>query len=638
MKPFLPLLAFLCATVSAHAQPFTQPAASTTAPAGAGLIAANATVTNGILTISLKSNGGEFTAWTHVFIDLGPAAKPSYNHTSGKPAGNSLEILLEGAQAYRFTGDSPNVWSWTPLSGVTVERTVTGDTLTLKTPLAPLGLPSGGAIKLFAATYTENYADTLDTIPRDTRAWNLVVPKYSAPLTGKTTSAVTPLPARTDARAAFKKIQSYSCFYGPGRTTDLVTRDAAIIETRAQSVAEVNALRAAGRLAIGYISIGEDSELRTGDAKGPGGYDSSYFDRNNDNLPDKNETWNSYFANAASPAWRARFLSRAAEIIKSHGVDGFFLDTVETSLGYRDSFPAMVSLIRELRARHPSAVIVLNRGWDLLPDLGATPDGIMFESFTLSYDFAEKRYVTLRPSAWDHGLEVWQTLIRPAQQKHGLVALALDYAPAADSPEVALACDRAVTFGMIPCVTSIMLDAFYDIAYRGRTDARWLSPAETAGNRIVILDTPRNGFPAGTRVTPSSNYADYTVAAVVDGVADKTVLGWRDRAWASSESRAEHSLEFSFPPVSAATGVTIEWARDNGRAFPARAFRVEVRPAGPDATAWTRVAQVKDNTVEHSLITFDPATITALRIVQSVAGGASDRPNLMWVQQVSLIR
>src|SRR5690606_27662894 len=107
---------------------------------------------------------------------------------------------------------------------------------------------------------------------------------------------------------------------------------------------------------------------------------------------------------------------------------------------------------------------VLNRGWDLLPDLGATPDGIMFESFTLSYDFAEKRYITMRASAWDHGLEVWKNLIRPAQQKHGLVALALDYAPSADSPEIALAYDRATTLGMIPCVTSIMLDAFYDIA------------------------------------------------------------------------------------------------------------------------------------------------------------------------------
>ncbi|MFA6962309.1 MAG: discoidin domain-containing protein [Opitutaceae bacterium] len=639
MKPTLLLfLALLGATVTAQSQPFTQPASATNAPAGAGLIAANAAVANGILTLSLKSNGGDFTAWTHVFIDLGPAAKPSYNHTSGKPAGNGLEILLEGAQAYRFTGDTPYVWSWAPLSGVTVERTITGDTLTLKTPLAPLGLPSGGTVKIFAATYTENYADTLDTIPRDTRSWTFAVPKYNAPLPGKTTSAVTPLPARSDARSAFKKIQSYSCFYGPGRTPDLVTRDAAIIETRAQSVAEVNALRAAGRLAIGYISIGEDSELRTGDTKGPGGYDSTYFDRNGDNLPDKNETWNSYFANAASPAWRTHFLARADEIIKTHGVDGFFLDTIETSLSYRDSFPAMVSLIHELRARHPSAVIVMNRGWDLLPDLGATPDGIMFESFTLSYDFAEKRYVTMRPSAWDQGLAIWQKLIHPAQQKYGLVALALDYAPSADSPEIALAYDRAATLGMIPCVTSIMLDSFYDIAYQGRPDARWFSPAETADTRIVTMDTERNGFPAGTRVTPSSNYADYTVAAVVDGVTDKTSLGWRDRAWASTESRDEHSLEFTLPAASSASGVTIDWARDNGRAFPARSFRVEVRPAGPDATAWTRVDQVKDNTSERSLITFDPADITGLRIVQASSGGASARPNLMWVEQVSLVR
>ncbi|HEY9249225.1 MAG TPA: hypothetical protein VIO38_08840 [Rariglobus sp.] len=178
MKPFfLPLFALLCATFSVQAQPFTQPAAATTAPKGAGMLAANATVTNGILTLSLKSNGGDFTAWTHVFIDLGPAAKPSYNHSSGAPAGNGLEILFEGTQAYRFTGDSPTVWSWAPLSGVTVERTVAGDTLTLKTPLASLGLPPGGTVKIFAATYTENYADTLDTLPREMRSWSFTVPR-----------------------------------------------------------------------------------------------------------------------------------------------------------------------------------------------------------------------------------------------------------------------------------------------------------------------------------------------------------------------------------------------------------------------------------------------------------------------------
>lgn len=176
---FLLLLALLGS--SALAAPFTQTAPDNAVPADAALVAANATVANGVLTLALKTDGGDFTSWTHVFIDLGPDARPSYDHSSGKPAGRGLEILLEGGQAYRFSGDSPSVWSWTPIAGVTVERTVTGSTLTLKTPLAPLGLPSGGTVKLFAVTYTANYADTLDTLPRDAHAWTFAVPKYTAP-------------------------------------------------------------------------------------------------------------------------------------------------------------------------------------------------------------------------------------------------------------------------------------------------------------------------------------------------------------------------------------------------------------------------------------------------------------------------
>lgn len=281
---------------------------------------------------------------------------------------------------------------------------------------------------------------------------------------------------RADARAAFKKIRSYACYYGPGRAAELASRDAVILETRAQTPAEVSALRAAGRLAIAYISIGEDHHLRAGDGLGPGGRDSAYFDRDGDGNADKNGVWGSYYANAASPSWRAFFLGNAARLRESHGVDGFFLDTVETCLLYPESRDGMVSLIRELRRAQPDAIIVLNRGWDLLPELGDVPDGVMFESFTLSYDFSSKTYVSLSPGDLDWGLAVWRRLLRPAQEKHGLVLLSLDYVPSADDPAMKRALDRAETLGFVPFVSSILLDSFYAVDLRGKRDERWLAP------------------------------------------------------------------------------------------------------------------------------------------------------------------
>ncbi len=327
-------------------------------------------------------------------------------------------------------------------------------------------------------------------------------------------------------------------------------------------------------------------------------------------------------------------------MIDSHGVDGFFLDTIETCLNYPESFDAMVSLIKDLRAAHPDKVIVMNRGWDLLPDLGVTADGLMFESFTLSYDFGDKEYVTMRPSAWDHGLDIWKKLLHPAQEQYGLVVLALDYAASADAADIPFALDRAATLGLIPCFTTISLDAFYDVDNTGKVDEKWFALQETKESRDVTLTEPTNGFPAETVISPSSNYPDYSAAAVIDGVASgepKQALGWRARAWASMEQPGEHFLEIALPDGVEAKGVEIDWAWDSGETYSAKNFRVEIQPAGA-VGQWETITRLEDNAAPTNKIDLPDGEFTGLRIVQASAGGASLRPNLMWVEQVKLLR
>lgn len=609
------------------------------APAGATLLAGDSRVDDRRLVLTLRAASAPLTPWTHVFLDTTDRGM-GFRHGSGAAAGRGLDLLIEGEVVYRFTGTNAEVWSWERLPDVAATRAVSGDTLTITLPLAALATGAERPMRAFAATYSDNYAVTLDTLPRGAGAWTIDLARSTTQVAKPIASAAAPLPARADARAAFRKIRSYACYYGAGHSAELLTRDAAIIEARAQTPAEVNALRAAGRLAIGYISIGEDHNLRKGDGLGPGGNDSGYFDRDGDGAADKNGVWASYYANAASPSWRAYFLANAARLRATHGVDGFFLDTVETCLLYPESRDGMVSLIKELRAAHPDAIIVLNRGWDLLPALGDTADGLMFESFTLSYDFGEKRYEVMRPSAWDFGLDVWRRLLRPAQEKHGLVVLALDYAGSAEDPNVKLAYDRAATLGMVPCVTSILLDAFYDISYRGTRDERWLRPSETVESRVLTLDASRNGFPAGTRYFPDSNHGDYTAAPVLDGVgagAAKAALGWRDRAWASRESPDEHWLEFAFPSATRGAALEIEWAWDNGLCHAAREFRVEIQPAGA-VGQWSTVARFSGNAGETNRVALPAMEFTGVRVVQAAGGGGSARPDLMWVQQIRLAR
>lgn len=171
------LLATLALT-SAYAAPFTQPAPGPAVPADAALISGDTAIANGVLTIALRSTGPEITDWTHVFIDIGDS-RQSYNHNSQRFAGYGLEIMLEGTLAYRFTGDDPTVWTWTQIEGVTVERSISGDVLTLRLPVAPLGLRAGVPVHVFAATYTPDYAEPLDMMPRGTTHWRMIVSDHS---------------------------------------------------------------------------------------------------------------------------------------------------------------------------------------------------------------------------------------------------------------------------------------------------------------------------------------------------------------------------------------------------------------------------------------------------------------------------
>ena len=439
----------------------------------------------------------------------------------------------------------------------------------------------------------------------------------------------------SDAREAFGKIKSYACYYGEGKLKELAGRDAVIIETNNQSPEDIRLLQQGGTLVVGYISIGEDDVLRVGDAKGPGGKDSAYFDRDKNGQPDKNGVWDSYYADSRQPAWRKYFMENIARMNDVYHVDGFFLDTVDTSELYPESKQAMISLIRELREAYPDSLIVLNRGFHTVAQLAPVIDGVMFESFTSSYDWASKDYILLTPSSWDYGLEVWQEVLKPAMDKYGVVVLALDYAPSATSPLVQTAMDRAVTFGFVPEVSSIYLDTIYEIGYEPRKNPDYLTMFSTPERLSYELAEAANGFPSGTRVMPSSSYPDYEVKAVVDGVEDKGSLGWRQRAWASREEDEEHWLEFMLPRPVRVNGLTISWARDNGTLYATQDFRVEVKPLdGSDE--WVCVSTVSGNREPRNRVQFAPMDVSALRVVQDGGEGSPLRPDLMWVEKVVL--
>ncbi len=549
-----------------------------------------------------------------------------------------FEVMLQGETLSRHAGADRGGWSWLTLG--TAKREVAGNTATLRFNAALL---KGTAVRMAAWQMSPDWQLRTGFYPQtaageaDTLAVNLDSSKLHA---DATVIDVPPAPAHADAalppRERFKRAKTYTCYYGPDRVDALSHVDAAILHTPAQTAETVGRLNKLGVVTIGYVSIGEDDALRAGDGRGPGGKASWYFDRKRVGRPERNGVWGSYFANASDPAWRADRVAEAKRLCGTIGFDGIFLDTVDTVEPYPEARPGMIQLIGELRAALPGKVIVMNRGFAVLrePAVAGSIDGVMFEDFSDGYDFAAKQYVRFGPSDLDYTRGVMLDTVAPVAKQYGLKVLGLDYTEPTQHDRIQAAADRAVTFGMVPGVAPIALDAVYDTwDLNPHADPKYLAVMSSPAALQVTMDAARDGFPAGTVVRPSSCYMGYSVASVVDGVHDRDALDWSKRAWASAEQPdAPQQLSFLLPtPVSGGT-LAVTFAVDGGQPHPSRSFDVAVR--ADDGSAWQTVAAPRGQTQPVFRCPLPAGPIRQIRITQNPGGGSEGRPDLMWVAQV----
>jgi polysaccharide biosynthesis protein PelA len=233
-------------------------------------------------------------------------------------------------------------------------------------------------------------------------------------------------------------------YYGAGELDALSRYDLAIIDPSTLNRDEITELRSRGTLVVGYLSVGEieahDPWLVDGTV--PHSW-----------ILGRNRNWGSLFVDASQPGWQELMRDRAVELVEEYGFDGVFLDTVDTAIDVApETGPGMVELIQGLRNAEPDALLIQNRGFDLLPDTQGTIDGVMFEDLSTTYDFEANTYERIEPDP---------SVTSDLQARHdetGLPVLALDYAEPSDAATIARAVRIARGFGFIPAVTVIALD------------------------------------------------------------------------------------------------------------------------------------------------------------------------------------
>ncbi|HTV20386.1 MAG TPA: endo alpha-1,4 polygalactosaminidase [Polyangiaceae bacterium] len=258
--------------------------------------------------------------------------------------------------------------------------------------------------------------------------------------------------------------------YGARVPSDLIAAyDQVVVEP--EHVKNLAAFRAARALPIAYLSIGE---VAKSDAR------SKQLERGW--VLAENGAWSSQVMDLEHPGYQAWLFARYEELW-ARGYRGFFLDTLDSwrlaAAERRDAGlrRGLVHIIRGLAQRHPEAHLLLNRGFEVLPDVKDVVSGVVAESLFDRWDAATQSYRPV-PDADRRWLTGELTRVR---ERFGLPVTVIDYRPESERPQARETARKIAALGFEPWVTNATLDAI------------GVGSLEILPRRVLILhDDPRD--------------------------------------------------------------------------------------------------------------------------------------------------
>lgn len=203
----------------------------------------------------------------------------------------------------------------------------------------------------------------------------------------------------------------------------------------------------------GYLSLGE---VRTADPF------LTFLDRAA--LLPENPDWpGTRRVDIRHPSWRSLVLDERIPSLASRGFTGLMFDTLDTPpylelldpARFHGMREAAVALVDSIRARWPEMMLIMNRGYALLPDVAQKVDAVIAESLMTSPDRQTGGF------AWvdSHQVELQLTLLDPAvRRRPPLPILSLDYWDPNDSRTIAEIYRRERELGHHPYVATRSLD------------------------------------------------------------------------------------------------------------------------------------------------------------------------------------
>ncbi|RQQ41800.1 hypothetical protein DF121_23365 [Burkholderia stagnalis] len=307
-------------------------------------------------------------------------------------------------------------------------------------------------------------AASLDTVPLPADSATAIAAPRAADDAGQARSGEPRASAAAAAVAAVAPQPAFAFFYGAHvPVAALSTFDSVVVEP--DSDFDPRAADTPHTAWLAYVSVGEVTTARA-----------YYKDIPKAWLHGENRAWGSAVVDQAAPKWPAFYVEHVIAPLWARGFRGFFLDTLDsyqivakTDAERARQQAGIVAVIDAIKARFPSARLMLNRGFELLPRVHASVYAVAFESLYRGWNQAQQRYTEVTPAD-----RAWLMLQVDAAKAYGLPVVSIDYCPPADDVCARDTAARIRAAGVIPYVTGPALDVvgIGALAERVRAPAR----------------------------------------------------------------------------------------------------------------------------------------------------------------------
>lgn len=242
---------------------------------------------------------------------------------------------------------------------------------------------------------------------------------------------------------------STAFFYGRPAPLDLLSHFSQVV-VEPENIDNLDNLRATGTKVFAYVSIGEVHSTRTWYSEIP----QSWF-------IGSNQEWGSSIIDLTQPGWHDYVLNKYLARLWEQGYRGFFLDGLETyqrlAMQPHDRLKqekALAELIKSIHEHFPGVDLILNRGFDIAPQVGQYAVALAAESLFQRWDPLDQEYEEVA----EPDREWLLNKLTQVRDQHELEIIIIDYVDPKQK-ELARATARRISdLGFTPWVANPALD------------------------------------------------------------------------------------------------------------------------------------------------------------------------------------